>query len=200
MFDKQSNGESDDELTTGRRRVLRSVAAGGLSVGAVGTASASAGPSPAGVRRAVSEYRDADAVRERFAAESELLAAVSAAGYIDRPTVDALGVETLGAPASPTDERVGVTAHEIDGETEPALTVRKPVEGGDLVVRIRPAADRSFAVFEPVDGEPTVVAGDDVSTTSHCVSCSGISCAGCTTICGPAGSTCTDPTKEPDYW
>ena len=197
MFGSDENDRSGTEQAT-RRRVLRSAAAGGLSVGAVGTASATSGLSTGEIEQRLGEYRDVNAVRARVADETALLETVAAAGYIDSPTVDALGVETLGAPAGPTDAEVGVTVQEIENEQTAALTVRKPVEGGRLVLGVRPDVDQSFAVFEPDEGDGEVIAGD-VTTSTTCVDCTGISCLGCTVICGPAGATCTYPTKEPKY-
>lgn len=176
--------------------MLRSVVAGGLAAGLAGTASGATEPSA--VRAELADYRDPAGVRSAFADERTLLESVADAGYIDSPTVDALGVQTLGDPAGPADAEVGVTVQEIDGETTPALTVRKRVEGGALVVGLRPGVDRSFAVFEPDEGDDEVIAGD-VTTATTCVDCTGISCLGCTVICGPAGATCTYPTKEPKY-
>ncbi|MFB6177261.1 MAG: hypothetical protein ABEI99_08995 [Halobaculum sp.] len=180
--------------------MLRSVAAGGLSLGAVGTASASRGLSAGEIEQAVGAYRDVDAVRSVFADEQALLETVAEAGYIDAPTVDAPGVQTLGAPTGAGDARVGVTAREVDGEVAPALTVRKPVEGGWLVFAVRPAQDRSFAVYEPADGEGEVIAGDLESTgCKSCVDCTGISCPGCSTCDCIASSCCEYSTREPVY-
>ena len=180
MFENDEQSETRTEPSANRRRVLRAAAAGGLPLGAVGTASASSGLSTGEIEGVVGEYRDVGVVRSTFAGEQALLEAVAAEGYIDSPTVDALGVQTLGASAGPADARVGVTAREIEGEQTAALTVRKPVEGGTLVFAVRPGVDKSFAVFEPTGGEGEVIAGDlETAGCKSCVSCSGAFCPGC---------------------
>jgi hypothetical protein len=188
-----SNTSPDrDEQQVNRRRVLRSIGAAGAAVAATGRAAGAPGISDAHMESVREPYNDITTVRSLVRNEQELLEAVASAGHIDDASIDALGVETLGEPASERDgfAEVGVRR---DGRGLTAdVRVVNSFEDGRLQVSIEPEYDRAFALFTDAEsGTSSLVYSTnycDCNPNEECV----IVCENCsgykvTCYCDPPG-------------
>lgn len=152
MIDRAENER--DEATIDRRRVLASIGAAGAAIGASGAA---AGATPAldeaRVDAVREPYRDLETVRSVLREETDLLEAVAAAGHIAEPTVDALGVKTLGEPDSVADGHVDIGVSRTSDGLVADIRVVRERESGLVHVSVKPDRDEAFALFEPAAGE-----------------------------------------------
>ena len=175
MSDETTDGGDARETT--RRTVVRSVA---------GSAAAAAVGGLSGAATAESALGGPSAVRAAFDAEPAVLEAVSAAGYLDEPSFEALGVEEVGEQGA-TRTAVGRTT--VDGKTTPEVLIRRTLDDGRLLVRLTPEADASFAVFEPDDGDHeqlyTGTFYGDVTASDCTVNCENCSVDTPCTFCEP---------------
>lgn len=183
-----TNGTDADESNVNRRRVLQSVATAGAAAG-LGGVGAAATPefTQEEAAEATREYRDREAVVTALSRETDLLEAVSEAGYLEEPTVDGLGVETLGEPASEEDSTVVVDPHSVDGGVTAEILLAREDADGRLVISVLPEVDKSFALYKhdgADDYEEVYVAycgdcDDNEECRRTCTMCGSETCVGC---------------------
>lgn len=138
----ESVGCDGDEANTGRRSVLRSVAATALAtVGFTNTAAAIETSRTAELRFRRMQYRSTDSVRTAIETHGEdLLELLGDHGYLDSSVEELLG------------EDVTVRATRFGDTTTAHIEATKELADGKLTVIVEPERGRSYAV-ERTDGD-----------------------------------------------
>lgn len=150
-----SREDADSEQSLDRRRALAALGAGGAALGGLGVGSAAAVPEPA-PEVDVSEFKSVEAVELAVSENPDVLEELSAEGIIAEPSVEELGIKSLGEPDTPDDATVVVTAQRTPEAVEPKMMIQRERDDGFLHVDVKPESGDAFAVWSTDVGQQVI--------------------------------------------
>ncbi|WP_155120739.1 hypothetical protein [Haloarcula sp. K1] len=142
--------ETASDTTINRRRVLQGIGTTGAATATSGLASANTGPefSDEEVAAAKDGYQSLDAVKSALSEEEAMLEALAEEGVINSPSVDALGIKSLGMPNSDADMNVTIWPAKADGNTVTEITVDGELNGLFTSLRTQPNTKNAIAFVD----------------------------------------------------
>ena len=172
------------DLDSKRRNVLKAV---GASVGAVGLSGQAAARRSSRAEENADEESFVALIEQADAAVSGLLENLSAEGYIDSPTIDALGFEEVVASRDVSQNALSVHTATFDGEEFLVYETLLPTDQFDSDINVTIVPERGKAGATAVRNDERYVlsagyetfthASSDLGTLSECSDCTcGVYC------------------------